>query len=265
MDNKRRDDLWPLDPHSRAPLHVQFANIITTKIETGEWKPGDRIPSERILMQQANISRATVRQGLNALAHGGVIERLHGRGTFVKRSKYEQALHGVYSFFEQLSAEGIHLDDEVIEKKIIAAPNDIAHILQVPEGSPLIHLTRLRSAQKKPMMLSVHYFPYDLCPELIDETFDTSLYQILTDRHGLPVLGATDRFEARLSSSVTGRLLKISRRVPILYVERVAYTTSNVILHLGQNYIRGDMYCFRTDLSTQATSLMLKTAGVMSG
>ena len=265
MGNKHSDDLWPLDPRSRVPLHVQFANVISTKIETGDWKPGDRIPSERILMQQANISRATVRQGLDALAHNGVIERLHGRGTFVKRSKYEQALHGVYSFFEQLSTEGIHLDDEVIEREIIAAPPDIAHVLHVPPGSRLIHLTRLRSAQKKPMMLSVHYFPYDLCPDLIDERFDTSLYQILTARHGLPVLGATDRFEARLSNSVTSRLLKISRRVPILYVERIAYTTNNVILHLGQNFIRGDMYCFRTDLPTQATSLMLKTADVMSG
>ncbi len=263
MDKRSGDEIWPLDPDSRVPLHVQFANSVVARIDAGEWKPGDRIPSERVLMQQADISRATVRQGLNALAHNGIIERIHGRGTFVKRSKYEQALQGVYSFYEQLSAEGIHLADEVLEREVIAAPADVAKILQVPAGSRLIHLTRLRSAQKKPMMLSVHYFPYDLCPELLGETFDTSLYQILSGKYGLPVLGATDRFEARLSNSVTSRLLKISRRVPILYVERVAYTTNNVVLHLGQSFIRGDMYCFRTDLPTQSTSLMLKTAEAM--
>src|SRR5690606_33227587 len=117
-----------------------------------------------VLMQQASISRATVRQALNALAQNGSIERLHGRGTFVKPSKYEHALHSAYSFHEQLSAEGIHLDDEVLTREVVAAPPEIAARLNVAAGSQLIHLTRRREANGTPMMLSVHYIPYHLCP-----------------------------------------------------------------------------------------------------
>lgn len=253
-------NLWPLDTASRVPLHVQFANRMLAKIESGEWQAGASIPSERVLMQQASISRATVRQALNALALEGRIERMHGRGTFVKPSKYEHALHSVYSFHEQLSSEGIHLDDEVLTREVIAAPPDIAARLQVSADTQVIHLTRLRSANGTPMMLSVQYIRYDLCPGLIDDVFDTSLYQILNTRYNLPILHASDVFEARLPTNATSKLLKIQRRVPVLYVERIAYTTDDVILHLGQTFIRADMYCFRTDLPAQATSLMLKTA-----
>lgn len=251
---------WPLDPLSKVPLHVQFANSILDRIASGEWKPGERIPSERVLMQQASISRATVRQGLDALAQKDAIERIHGRGTFVKQAKYEHALHSAYSFYEQLTAEGIHLSDEVLTREVIAAPRDIAARLQVEPGARLIHLTRLRSANGTPMMLNSQHIPYDLCPGLVDDVFDTSLYQILSERYNLPVLRATDVFEARLPTSTTCKQLKIARRVPILYVERLAYTSDNVVLHLGETYIRGDMYCFRTDLLARATSLMLKTA-----
>lgn len=256
---------WPLDPLSKVPLHVQFANIILDKIESGAWKPGDRIPSERVLMHQANISRATVRQGLDALAQKDAVERIHGRGTFVKQAKYEHALHSAYSFYEQLSAEGIHLRDEVLTREVIAAPRDIAARLQVESGARLIHLTRLRSANGTPMMLNVQYIPYDLCPGLVDDVFDTSLYQILSERYNLPVLRATDVFEARLPTGKTSKQLNIARRVPILYVERLAFTTDSVVLHLGETYIRGDMYCFRTDLLARATSLMLKSAEGLSG
>lgn len=254
--------VWSLDSTSRVPLHIQFANAMQSKISTGEWKAGDSIPSERLLMQQAGISRATVRQALNALAQKGSVERIHGRGTFVKPAKYEHALHSAYSFHEQLSAEGFHITDEVLARDVIAAPADVALRLRVAPGSAIIYLARLRSANGTPMMFSVQHIPYDLCPGLLNDTFDTSLYQILNERYNLPVLSASDVFEARLPTASTSKLLKIPRRVPILYVERIAYTTGDTVLHLGQTYIRADMYCFRTDLPARATSLMLKTAEV---
>jgi GntR family transcriptional regulator len=260
--NPLHSDAWSLDPASRIPLHVQFASAMQAKISSGEWKTGDSIPSERVLMQQAGISRATVRQALNALANSGSIERIHGRGTFVKPAKYEHALHSAYSFHEQLSAEGFQITDEVLSRHVILAPADIALRLRVAPGSSLIYLARLRSANGTPMMLSVQHIPYDLCPGLLNDTFDTSLYQILNERYNLPVLSASDVFEARLPTADTSKRLKIPRRVPILYVERIAYTTDETVLHLGQTYIRADMYCFRTDLPARATSLMLKTADV---
>jgi GntR family transcriptional regulator len=249
---------WNLDPISKIPLHVQMARRILTKINAGDWKPGDQMPSERDLMRLANVSRATVRQALDELAHDGVLERIHGRGTFVRRTKSEQSLRVVYSFYEQLSAEGIELHDRVLVCETVSASPELAERLRLDTGDPVIHLQRLRSVGDTPMMLNVAYLPAALCVGLLRENFDTSLYGILRDRYDLPVLRAVDRFEATLADKSVTEHLKISRAVPLMYVERMAYTTGDVVLHYGQNFIRGDMCCFRTELLTHTTLLALK-------
>lgn len=71
-------DIW-----SREPLYAQLAALIRTKIDKGEYKPGERIPSELELVQEFNISRGTARKALEVLRDEGKILTLPGRGSFV--------------------------------------------------------------------------------------------------------------------------------------------------------------------------------------
>jgi DNA-binding FadR family transcriptional regulator len=52
-------------------------------IDAGEYAPGDRLPAERVLIEQLGISRTALRKGLEALEREGVIWRHVGKGTFV--------------------------------------------------------------------------------------------------------------------------------------------------------------------------------------
>jgi GntR family transcriptional regulator len=251
---------WQLDTESSTPLHQQFQERIHTLVQSGIWKPGDQIPSERELMQLAKISRATIRQGLTALVHEGVLEKEHGRGTFVTRTRYEQPLTAVYSFSQQLQLLGVQLDDTVLERERIPAGAELAQRLNVEVDAPLIYLKRLRRVGSTPMMVSIAYLPYDLCPDLLHGDLQSSLYLQLTERYHLPILSATDRLEAIPADPATAQLLEIPRRSPLMYVQRTAYTTDNVPLHLGENYIRGDMCSFRSDMQHQTASLEFKGA-----
>src|SRR5690606_18974264 len=134
---------------------------------------------------------------------------IHGRGTFVKLSKYEHTLHSAYSFHEQLSAVGIHLHDEVLARETVDASEELATRLAVDAGTPLILLKRLRYANRMPMMVSVLYIRQSLCPGLLYDDFDTSLYRRLREHYNLPILRATDRFESRLPTREMSQLLKI--------------------------------------------------------
>lgn len=87
--------------HGRAVEDV--ARHVARLIETGQLKPGDRLPSERELATQVGFSRPTLRAGLGKLAALGVIETRHGAGTFVTSgpprlaaasSRVLSALHG---------------------------------------------------------------------------------------------------------------------------------------------------------------------------
>jgi DNA-binding GntR family transcriptional regulator len=249
---------WELDPDSSVPLHVQFEGRLRARIENGKWKPGDRIPSERALMALAGVSRATVRQAISALCYQNLLRRSQGSGTFVQGRKVEQPLHVAYSFSEQFRALGLQLVDQVLEKTLLRCPTELAEKLRIAPATEVIRIYRLRLLDGVPVMVNQSYIPYALCPALLDEPLDGSLYRTLADRYQLPVLRATDRFEAVRPDRTLCRLLHISANTPVLFVERVASTLNEVVLQVGETHIRSDMCYFRIDLQAQPTTLAVK-------
>jgi GntR family transcriptional regulator, arabinose operon transcriptional repressor len=65
------------------PLYEQIFNHILQKIQEGEWKKGDRVPSEKELADQFGVSRITSKKALEMLSHYRIIERIQGKGSFV--------------------------------------------------------------------------------------------------------------------------------------------------------------------------------------
>lgn len=64
-----------LNPNSPVPLYHQLAEIISDRIRSGEYEPGQAIPSETALARQYHIGRPTVRQAMDVLAHKHLIQR----------------------------------------------------------------------------------------------------------------------------------------------------------------------------------------------
>ncbi len=72
-----------IDSVAETPLYIQAMDKLRSRIESGELKPGGRLPSERSLALEFNISKVTMNKALSALAREGLLERHVGRGTFV--------------------------------------------------------------------------------------------------------------------------------------------------------------------------------------
>jgi DNA-binding GntR family transcriptional regulator len=247
-----------LNTKSSTPLYVQVASQLEKQVRRGKWQPGEKIISERELMELGSISRATVRQAIGSLVQAGVLEKIQGAGTFVKQPKIEQPVNVAYSFSQQLSQLGLKLEDKLLNRDLLVASDDLAEQLQIRKKSKVIYLHRLRLIDGEPFMISKAYVPYSLCPDLLGDKLETSLYSLLVERYGLPIVHATDKIESLSADKETNRRLKLSTNTPILFVERLAYTTGERVLHLGLNYIRGDRCFFRIDLSSQASVLEIK-------
>src|SRR6266446_8799083 len=78
--------------NSPLPRYYQLKEIMRERIRSGEWKPGDLIPSERELGEKYGISRMTARQAITDLVNEGLFYREQGKGTFVSRHKITQQL-----------------------------------------------------------------------------------------------------------------------------------------------------------------------------
>ncbi len=66
-------------------LYKQMLQHLRVQILDGTYSAGMQLPSEAQLIQDFGVSRGTVRQALKLLADEGLIERIHGSGTFVRQ------------------------------------------------------------------------------------------------------------------------------------------------------------------------------------
>jgi DNA-binding GntR family transcriptional regulator len=78
-------DLVSVDHDSETPLWQQLASILRAQIQSGELPPGRIMASEATLMQEHGLARGTVRKAIDALVQEGLVNRVQGRGTFVRR------------------------------------------------------------------------------------------------------------------------------------------------------------------------------------
>lgn len=72
-----------INRNDASPLHVQVADDIRRRIATGEFAPGDKLPSLRSLTSAYEVAEATVHTAIRELQRTGLLVSTTGRGTFV--------------------------------------------------------------------------------------------------------------------------------------------------------------------------------------
>lgn len=100
-----------LTPLKKTKLYEEISKQIISLINSGELKPGDKLPPERSLAEQLNVSRTAIREALRALESMGYIESKVGGGTFVREISLENIISPVSAMFQQ---------DESLLKDLIA-------------------------------------------------------------------------------------------------------------------------------------------------
>lgn len=73
----------PVLERGSLPLYAQVSGLVRRRLEAGEWRVGDRIPTIDALMAEYRVSRVTMRQAIAQLEADGLLKRGQGRGTFV--------------------------------------------------------------------------------------------------------------------------------------------------------------------------------------
>ena len=72
-------------------LYLKVAEQLSRLITSGSIKPGERLPSERILADKLGVSRPTIREAMIALEISGVIEIRTGSGIYATQKQFQQS------------------------------------------------------------------------------------------------------------------------------------------------------------------------------
>jgi len=234
---------------SPLPRYYQLKEIMREKIRSGEWKPGDLIPSERELGEQYGISRMTARQAITELVNEGLFYREQGKGTFVSRHKITQQLIRLTGFTEDIKARGQRPSTKVLVARMQPADEATSERLRIKQGQPIAFLQRLRLADNEPLAIEVSQINFMGCEQLIEEDLENnSLYQLLENKYGLPLLEAEQELEAGLVSNEESSLLKVPIGSPALFTRRITYTERNQPIEYARAIYCGNKYTFYTNL-----------------
>lgn len=230
------------------PLYYRIKQDLLTALESGELKPGDRLPSERELVERYGVSRMTVRHAMGHLEQEGWVRRLQGRGCFVAPPKLEERLVSLASFTEEMEARGLVPSTQVLSVEVVRSER-IAAQLSLPTDEPLYAIERLRLADGEPMELERLYLPVRLFPGLDKHDLESSLYDLLDSEYGLRPMNALQTLEAVLAGEPEAELLKVAVGSPLLAVTRVAFSASGQVVESGRALYRGDRYRFTVSLA----------------
>jgi len=244
------------------PLYVQIREAIREQIERGELHVGDKLPSEEELAEQFGVSRMTARRGLDDLVQEGLLQRKHGVGTLVVSRRITRNYTRLTSFYEQAAEEGLEPSSKLLDFSVVQASADLASRLMVEPGAPVMRITRLRLLGGEPIALHVAHVARDLCPALLNEDLeDQSLYR-LYESHGLKIVWARQRIEARAATGEQARYLGLKPGAPVLYSERTTYTTNNTPIEWVQAYASGAPYAIEVTLFRDESASPNIIAGV---
>ncbi|MFD1611188.1 UTRA domain-containing protein [Sphingomonas tabacisoli] len=87
-------------------IEQRIRTEIASRIQSGEWRPGDRVPFEHELVARYGCSRATVSKALGALAKAGLIERRRKAGSFVAQPQVHSAVLEIPDLAQLIEARG---------------------------------------------------------------------------------------------------------------------------------------------------------------
>lgn len=234
-------------------MYRQLASLLRGRIERGELPPGTRIPSEAELGHTYGISRITVRQALSELKREGLLERVPGKGTFVRRGAGRVGrmveLTGFGENMRELGREAGYVTLRAREERV---PLEIADRLGTSEARAFV-VDRILLADGKPVGMHLSFLPLWIVESAPKEAFSkrsldhSSLYAAI-EKAGAVLHHAEELVEPTMAGADDAERLGVRQGALLLRVTRTVYDPKDRVLeHVIITY-RSDTYTFRQRL-----------------
>jgi GntR family transcriptional regulator, N-acetylglucosamine utilization regulator len=225
-----------------VPYYAQLSRILERDIAELRWHPGEALPSEAELCAEHGLSRTAVRQALAELATRGLLRKEKGRRTLVARSHVTNlVVQELRGFYEEVSDRGAVVETTILQQTIVTAPPHVADDLEVPSGSELVLLERLRTVDGDTIVRVETYLPAPRFASLVSmDLSHASLYAVLGAEFGVRPSSGRRVIEAVAAEQGLGEHLDIPAGSPVLQLSAVNRDQDGVPFESFQAWYRGD-------------------------
>ena len=239
------------DSPAFSPLYQQIKVLITRSLQSGEWKPGEAIPSEVELAGRYKVSQGTVRKAIDALADENLVVRRQGKGTFVATHAEEKIQYRFLRLTPD-SGEAGGIQRRFIDCRRMRAPADIARALDLKSGDTAVQVRRLLYFHGAPVVLDDIWLPAQLFKGLTAERlseYQGPMYGLFETEFGVRMIRAEEQLRAVTADAAAAELLQLTVGSPLLSVERLSRTYGDKPVELRRGLYNTQAHYYRNELS----------------
>jgi GntR family transcriptional regulator, histidine utilization repressor len=223
-----------------SPAYQGIKDFILARIDAGEWREGDQVPSENELAREFRVARMTVNRALRELTAEQVLTRVQGAGTFVARPKYESTLVAIRSISDEILARGHRYRAEVLELGVLPADAALAIETGLAVNDRLYYSRVLHFENDVPVQLEERWVNPAAAPEYASQDFTHITPNQYLMREA-PLQRVEYRIEALAPDGETRTRLAMAEAEPCLVLHRRTWSRALVasvadLWHPGSRY-----------------------------
>lgn len=233
-----------LPSRDRRTLVTQTREHLVRRIRAGEFKPGQRLPSESDLAQTYEVSRVTMREALKGLQQEHLLYTVHGSGTYVADTPITRQVTHLQSVTELAADLGYAMTTRVLDVRRDGVAT-AAMALNLAAAAPLMCLERLRLVDGRPAIYSLDYFAATLAEDTrAGIEWEGSLFTYIETHNNLTITHSVATLRAALLAAALCARINAKRGQPWLLMEQTNFTSDNRPVVYSLDYHHGEMFSF---------------------
>lgn len=211
-----------------APLYARLKSFVRSRVETGEWTTGQRVPSENELVEMLGVSRMTANRALRELAAEGLVVRVRGKGSFVAARKRSSQFQSVPNIADEIRERGgAHLSAVIVLQAETCGP-ELADQLDLGLGGTAFHSIIVHSEDDLPMQIEDRFVNPASAPDYLAQDFGATTPNAYLSAVA-PIVRAEQQIEAITATPWECKLLAIARTEPCLLVRRRTFSQTGLV------------------------------------
>ena len=219
----------------------------------GDLLEGEMLPGERALAEKYSVKRSTIQYALGKLAEKGLVARIRGKGTYMRKSSKgvlnisDDALKGTAGL---IRSYGVKIKNVVLVCGTVTGNRFLEHKLGLQSGEPVFALHRVRYGNNEPLMIEFSYLPKKYFPGIEGIDFRMVPLSDFMRSRGRRPEKYNKKFRLVKLFPKEARYLELPVDAPAFSFEMTGFDSNGRIVEYTENYVRSDKteFCITTNI-----------------
>ena len=212
--------------------------ICLDRIQTGEWPPGTRLPSDAELASEFQCARGTVTRAMAELSRSGLVTRKRRAGTRVKLTPLTRATLHIPVIREDVEASGKKHSFALLARDMQNPPAVIRARMNAAADVKMLHLRTLHMADHRPFIYEDRWVNTETVPAILGVDLEkTSANEWLVKN--APLSGGDLFFFARSANKNEASAFGVEKSTPLFIMERITWMGEAAITFVTMAYPPG--------------------------